>query len=45
MIPQILATFPVDEISALFGFAYPGCDRHLFHGQRSVLGLALSSLT
>ena len=24
MLPQILATFPVDEISALFGFAYPG---------------------
>ena len=45
MLPQILATFPVDEISSLFGFAYPGRDRHLFHGQRSVLGLALSSLT
>ena len=45
MLPQILATFPIDEISALFKFADPGCDRHLFHGQRSVLGLALSALT
>ncbi len=45
MLPQILVTFPVDEISALFGFAYLGWDRHLFHGQRSVMGLGLSALT
>ena len=45
MIPQILATFPVDEISALFGFAYPGYDRYLFFGQRAVLDLDLPVFT